>query len=117
MTFSAAYLRAVLDAQVPEGATGLAVALSGGADSAGLLIAAASLGRSCRGLGLRAVHVDHGLQPAAQCFRRGCEALCTELGVSLAVISVSVEIASGASLEAAARDARYAALQAELRPG
>lgn len=117
MTFSAAYLRAALDAQVPEGATGLAVALSGGADSASLLIAAASLGRSCRGLELRAVHVDHGLQPATQYFRRACEALCTELEVPLAVLSVTVEIASGASLEAAARDARYAALQAELRPG
>ncbi|MGC1524300.1 MAG: tRNA lysidine(34) synthetase TilS, partial [Steroidobacteraceae bacterium] len=117
MTFSAAYLGAVLDAQVPEGATGLAVALSGGADSASLLIAAASLGRSCRGFALRAVHVDHGLQPAARCFRRACEALCTELNVPLAVISVTVETAAGASLEAAARDARYAALQAQLRPG
>src|SRR5580658_8806598 len=97
MTFSAAYLGAVLDAQVPAGATGLAVALSGGADSAGLLMAIARLGGAFRGLPLRAVHVDHGLQPAARCF-------------PLAVISVAVETESGASLEAAARDARYAAL-------
>jgi tRNA(Ile)-lysidine synthase len=117
MTFSAACLGAVLDAQVPAGATGLAVALSGGADSASLLIAVAGLGSAFRGLGLRAVHVDHGLQPAAHGFREACAALCTALDIPLAVISVTVQTASGASVEAAARDARYAALQAELRPG
>lgn len=117
MTFSAAYLGAVLDAQVPAGATGLVVALSGGADSAGLLIAVSSLGRSFRGLRLRAVHIDHGLQPAAHGFRQVCAALCTELGIPLEVIAATVQTASGASVEAAARDARYAALQAELRPG
>jgi tRNA(Ile)-lysidine synthase len=117
MAFSAAYLGAVLDAQVPAGATGLAVALSGGADSASLLIAVAGLGSAFRGPALRAVHVDHGLQPAAQGFRQACAALCTELNIPLVVISVTVQTASGASVEAAARDARYAALQAELRPG
>jgi tRNA(Ile)-lysidine synthase len=95
----------------------LVVALSGGADSASLLIAVSGLGSTFRSLGVRAVHVDHGLQPAAHGFRRACAALCAELNVPLAVISVAVEIASGASVEAAARDARYAALQAELQPG
>jgi tRNA(Ile)-lysidine synthase len=117
MSFSAAYLSAVLDAHTPPGATGLAVALSGGADSASLLIAASSLDHGRRGLPLRAVHVDHGLQPAARAFRRACAALCMELKVPLAVISANVQTAPGESLEAAARDARYAALQAELRPG
>ena len=117
MTFSAAHLGAVLDAQVPAGATGLAVALSGGADSAGLLIAVFGLGRGFRGLPLRAVHIDHGLQPAAHGFRQACAALCAQLNIPLAVISVTVPTACGASVEAAARDARYAALQAELRPG
>jgi tRNA(Ile)-lysidine synthase len=117
MSFSAAYLSAVLDAHTPAGATGLAVALSGGADSASLLIAASGLGRSFRGLGVRAVHVDHGLQPAAHGFRQVCADLCKELGIPLAVISAGVQTPPGASIEAAARDARYAALQAELRPG
>jgi tRNA(Ile)-lysidine synthase len=117
MTFSAAYLGAVLDAQVPAGATGLAVALSGGADSASLLIAVCGLGRSFRALSVRAVHVDHGLQPAAHSFSQACAALCAELNIPLAVISATVQTPSGASVEAAARDARYAALQAELGPG
>jgi tRNA(Ile)-lysidine synthase len=116
MSFSAASLHAALEAHAPAGATGLVVALSGGADSASLLAAAASLGTSFRGLPLRAVHVDHGLQAAAAAFREACAALCASLSVPLAVISVDVRALPGASLEAAARDARYAALAAELRP-
>jgi tRNA(Ile)-lysidine synthase TilS/MesJ len=68
-SFSAAALRAVLDLHTPQGATGLAIALSGGADSAALLVAAAGLRESLRGLSLRAVHVDHGMQAAAASFR------------------------------------------------
>jgi tRNA(Ile)-lysidine synthase TilS/MesJ len=69
MSFSAASLRAVLEAHTPAGATGLVVALSGGADSSSLLAATAALGTTFRGLRLRAVHVDHGLQSAAAAFR------------------------------------------------
>ncbi|MHB8720378.1 MAG: tRNA lysidine(34) synthetase TilS [Steroidobacteraceae bacterium] len=117
MSFSAAYLGAVLDAHAPHQATGLVVALSGGADSAGLLAAAHGLGTGFRGLGLRAVHVDHGLQAAAASFREACAALCAALDIPLTVIPVSVQTPPGASVEAAARDARYAALARELRAG
>ncbi len=117
MSFSAASLRAILAAHLPAGATGLAVGLSGGADSAGLLAAAAPLDGSFRGLRLRAVHVDHGLQAAAAAFRESCAALCADLGVPLTVISAAVRAPPGSSLEAQARDARYAALAAELGAG
>jgi tRNA(Ile)-lysidine synthase len=117
MSFSAASLRAVLDAHTPAGATGLVVALSGGADSASLLAATGLLGTSFRGLPLRAVHIDHGLQSAAAAFRGACTALCGALGIPLTVIPIRVPALPGASIEAAARDARYAALAAELRPG
>jgi tRNA(Ile)-lysidine synthase len=115
--YISAYLRAVLDAHAPAGATGLVVALSGGADSASLLAAACALGLGVRGLPVRAVHIDHGLQPAAASFREFCAALCARLDVPLTVIPITVETPPGASLEAAARDARYAALAAALRPG
>jgi tRNA(Ile)-lysidine synthase len=117
MSFSAASLRAVLEAHIPAGATGLVVALSGGADSSSLLAATAALGATFRGLKVRAVHVDHGLQRAAAVFRDTCTALCAGLEVPLTVIPAMVRTAPGASLEAAARDARYAALAAELNPG
>jgi tRNA(Ile)-lysidine synthase len=117
MSFSAASLRAVLVAHTPAGATGLVVALSGGADSASLLAAAAALGATFRGLEVRAIHVDHGLQTAAADFRDTCTALCAGLEVPLTVIPAVVRTPPGASLEAAARDARYAAFAAELEPG
>jgi tRNA(Ile)-lysidine synthase len=117
MSFSAASLRAVLELHAPAGATGLVVALSGGADSAGLLAAAASWGEPFRAMALRAVHVDHGLQPAAASFRDACVALCRTLEVRLTVIRVAVDVPPGGSLEAAARDARYARLAWELKPG
>jgi tRNA(Ile)-lysidine synthase len=117
MSFSAASLHAVLEAHVPSGATGLVVGLSGGGDSASLLAATASLGAAVRGLPLRAVHVDHGLQAAAAAFSQACAALCAEFGVPLAVIPVSVHLPPGSSIEAAARDARYAALARELKAG
>ena len=115
MSFSAAHLGAVLEAHAPAGATGLVVALSGGADSASLLAAARDLG--FRSLSLRAVHVDHGLQAAAAAFREGCAALCAALDVPLTVIPVIIETPPGVSIEAAARDARYAAFAGELKPG
>ena len=96
MSFSAASLRAVLDAHAPAGATGLAVALSGGADSASLLAAASAA--AFRGLPLRAVHVDHGLQAAAAEFRGVCSNLCGHLGVPLELIRVEVQRTAGSSM-------------------
>jgi tRNA(Ile)-lysidine synthase len=117
MSFSAASLYAVLDSSVPEGARGLVVALSGGADSAALLEGLAALGAGgFRGLPLRAVHIDHGLQAAAAEFREACKNLCEHLGVPLGLIRVAVQSEAGLSIEAAARDARYAALAAQLQP-
>ena len=115
MVFSAASLRAVLDTHVPREARGLVVALSGGADSAALLAAAAAA--DYRELPLRALHIDHGLQAAAAEFRVICARLCERLGVALTIVPVLVDEAAGVSLEAAARDVRYAALAAALEPG
>jgi tRNA(Ile)-lysidine synthase len=95
----------------------LAVALSGGADSASLLAVAAALGGTFRGLPLRAVHVDHGLQAAAASFREACAVLCSALNIPLTVVAAVVRTLPGMSMEAAARDARYAALAQEIRDG
>ena len=117
MSFGAISLRAVLEEHLPSGATGLVVGVSGGADSACLLAAVAQLGSPCpiRGLNVRAVHIDHGLQPAAAALRAAGEALCRQLRIPLATISVAVDLAGGASIEAAAREARYRALALALR--
>ena len=112
MTDSAASLHAVLSAHLPIEARGLLVAVSGGGDSAALLSALHA--EHFRQLPLRAVHIDHGLQTEAQVFRAAAEALCRRLEVPLKVIAVRVDVSGGVSIEAAAREARYAALAAEV---
>lgn len=68
-----------------------------------------------RDVPLRALHVHHGLRPAADEWARYCRSLCRELGVPLQVSRVQVASGTGASLEAEARRARYAALERGLR--
>ena len=83
-----------------------AVAFSGGADSTALLLACAE-----RWPGqVRAVHIHHGLQDAADGFEAHCQALCARLNVPLRVHRVQAGHAPGQSPEDAARRARYAAL-------
>jgi tRNA(Ile)-lysidine synthase len=93
----------------------LVVALSGGVDSTVLLAALAA--QPIEGLRVRAVHVNHGIHPNADAWSRHCRALARRLGVSLRVLKTRVVRSPGVSLEAAARDARYALLAAELGPG
>lgn len=87
-----------------EPALPLAVGFSGGADSTALLVACAA-----RWPGqVRAFHVHHGLQAAADDFERHCVAVCEQIDVPLQSHRVDATHASGESPEAAARDARYA---------
>ncbi|HEX9473869.1 MAG TPA: tRNA lysidine(34) synthetase TilS [Steroidobacteraceae bacterium] len=92
------------------------LAYSGGADSTALLAAMASLRGRLR-LELRALHVNHRLQPAAASMARAARASARRLGVACRVLLAPVRSVRGASPEAAARAARYAALRAALRKG
>ena len=89
----------------------LAVALSGGADSTALLLACA---RRWPGQ-VRAIHVHHGLQAAADGFEQHCTALCQRLDVPLVVQRLDARHAPGQSPEDAARQARYQSFEAFAR--
>ncbi|WPN99559.1 tRNA lysidine(34) synthetase TilS [Pseudomonas sp. MUP55] len=80
------------------------VAFSGGLDSTVLLHLLASLANTPP---LRAVHVHHGLQTAADTWPGHCQRVCDGLNVPLRVMRVQVQ--PGASVEQAARAARYQA--------
>jgi tRNA(Ile)-lysidine synthase len=95
----------------------VAVAVSGGADSAALLHSLAVVARDAPALRLRALHVDHGLQDAAATLRDAAVQLAARCGVPLSVLAVCVDPGAADGLEAAARASRYAALAAALAPG
>ncbi len=98
----------------------LLLALSGGLDSIALLHAAAALcalPAARQRWVLRAVHVHHHLQPAADAAARLCRRECRRLGVPLSIRHLALGALRGQSVEAAAREARYAACAAVLRPG
>lgn len=83
------------------------IAFSGGLDSTVLLHLLANLAKTEKLPTLGAVHVHHGLQAAADAWPAHCQSVCDALGVPLRVMRVQVR--AGASLERAARDARYQA--------
>lgn len=92
------------------------VAYSGGVDSRVLLHLLAGA-RSRLPVALGAVHVDHGLQAAAADWGRHCRAVCRHLDVPLVELQAAARPAPGESPEAAARRARYAALENWLPAG
>ncbi|HKV96666.1 MAG TPA: tRNA lysidine(34) synthetase TilS [Gammaproteobacteria bacterium] len=92
------------------------VAYSGGLDSSVLLHALAQC-RTELGGELRAVHVNHHLQPQSDAWQAHCARVCTQLSVPLECRDVSVAPARGESLEAVARAQRYAAYRKLLRAG
>lgn len=92
------------------------VGLSGGLDSSVLLHALAHHAPA-RAIGLRAVHVHHGLHADADAWAGHCAQLCTKLCIELTVVRARVVRDGGKGLEAAARDARHAAFAATLADG
>ena len=100
----------VLTAAGVGGGDVLCVALSGGIDSVVLLDVLHGL-RSHRRLRLVAAHVHHGLSPNADSWRDFCAGLCARLDVPLRCLMVQVDRAHPQGIEAAAREARYAALR------
>lgn len=94
--------------QAFEPALPLGVALSGGADSSALLAACAAKWPGQ----VIALHVNHGLQAAADLFEQHCQHLCAQFHVPLRTFQADAKNAPGQSPEDAARIARYKAFEA-----
>jgi tRNA(Ile)-lysidine synthase len=92
------------------------VAFSGGLDSAVLLDLMQEL-RLLSFFDLRAVHIHHGLLAEADAWSRHCAAVAGKYGIALDILRVDGRPKPGESPEAAARAARYLALEALLNPG
>src|SRR5687768_16985497 len=106
----------LLDALATAPSGPISVGYSGGLDSSVLLHAFAQL-PGARARGLRALHVDHGLHPDSPRWAAHCTATCAALDVPLQVLQVEVRDIEALGLEAAARQARYAAFASQQAPG
>lgn len=107
-------IESILQAMPPraQGAR-LIVAYSGGIDSTALLYLFAQAGVAQ----LHAAHVHHGLQATADEWAARCADQAAALGVPFSALHVSVAADHPAGPEAAAREARYAALRGLMQPG
>ncbi|AVR87921.1 tRNA lysidine(34) synthetase TilS [Thauera aromatica] len=87
----------------------LCCALSGGVDSVSLFTLLCSL-QAPFGYALSAAHVHHGLSPNADAWAAACARRCERAGVPFQLFRVTVARDHPGGLEAAAREARRAAL-------
>jgi tRNA(Ile)-lysidine synthase len=92
------------------------IAFSGGLDSTVLLHAIAHNGGE-RSVPIIAVYIDHGLHGKSAEWGRHCESIAAQMGVGFQRHCVQVDTGSAKGLEAAAREARYAALGKIVGPG
>lgn len=119
MTFSAASLAEHLEEfeQLAGKPSRYVIAFSGGLDSTVLLHALAELRKNDPRYGntpVLAIHIDHGLQSESHQWRDACELTAADYEIEFRSLRVTVAMDSGKGTEASARDARYAALHAEL---
>ena len=129
-SLSTSVLASLADASRLLNPTSIMVGLSGGLDSSLLLTLLCDLrARGELTLPLRAIHINHGLQEAADKWQLHCETLCAQHGVNLTVCVVDCSLNSAGATaerkvgesavvsEEAARRARYAAFEGALDTG
>jgi tRNA(Ile)-lysidine synthase len=112
--FAARFARALTRLVGSEPPRRWLVAFSGGLDSTLLLHA---LVRAESAVPIVAIHIDHGLHADSAEWSAHCARVAAALGVEFIARELRLEPDAGRSLEARARDARYAALTAQVGHG
>lgn len=85
----------------------LLVAYSGGMDSHVLLHALKQLQKNDPDIFLRAIHLNHGLNPKAAEWQQHAMQICADLDIPLQTHALNLVLKQGESIEARAREARY----------
>jgi tRNA(Ile)-lysidine synthase len=114
--FSPSALLASIESLVPRTSAEFCVAYSGGLDSTVLLQALARAIADRPHYRMRAAHVDHQLHPDSPRWREQCGRVAQSLKVEFVPLVVNVTASDEMGVEAAAREARYAALREILKP-
>jgi len=109
LPINSSLLRATTDKSVLVG-------FSGGLDSTVLLHLLVNDSAHRNG-DLRALHIHHGLQEAADDWAQHCQQIGQQWGVPVEVVSVRVDTDTGMGVEAAARQARHQVFAQHLLPG
>ncbi|HVE44982.1 MAG TPA: tRNA lysidine(34) synthetase TilS [Gammaproteobacteria bacterium] len=92
------------------------VGYSGGLDSHVLLTLCDQL-RAEIGLNCRAIHVHHGLHQDASSWAAHCARVCAEKKIPYEQKNLVLSLDAGQSVEAIAREGRYAAFASVMQPG
>jgi len=106
--------RALERMPLPEGVPRISVAFSGGLDSTVLLTA---ISRLSLAVPVRALTIDHGLHVDSGEWSGHCQDIAAALDVTFDSRAVAVPKIKGRSLEATAREERYAALSEMIGSG
>lgn len=91
------------------------VAFSGGVDSHVLLHALAQIRSLLPAQFIHAIHINHGIHPDADQWALHCQMICNDLDISFAQHTLTLNSSKGTSLEALAREARYACLASQIQ--
>ncbi len=103
-------ISSIISEQAPDAVQrGIAIAYSGGLDSAVLLSLAASFCRE-KQIPIFAFHVHHGLSQNADEWLAHCQSSCEKIGVVFSSVKVHIDLNSPDGIEATARAERYRAL-------
>lgn len=94
---------------LPASITDYVVAYSGGLDSHVLLHLLRRYAKP--GIRLQAIHVHHGLQPAADAWEQHCKTSCAQWQIPYTYCNITIERQAGESVEMVARRLRYTALE------
>ncbi len=91
----------------------IVVAFSGGLDSR-VLLHLAACSKTQHNTSVIAVHIDHGLQDASREWALNCESVCEQARIPLTVLEARITPKVGQSVEAVAREKRYALIYSQL---
>jgi len=91
------------------------IAFSGGLDSSVLLYMMYKASLQHSQISLSAIHVNHGISANSHEWSEFCQNVCQKLEVPFQSYTIDVSHVKGESLEASARECRYALLSSQLR--